>query len=315
MSLGSILLRLLRLGLSPTEERNANIASNPLSIIQSIYIPALRHAAFFQLISLLVSLVSFVLRRRKRPSFIPPLRNPASFYSNLPQYSVSTVHASVVAVQIVPVFVALLRCYPNSYNETPTAEGTAPSADSNFLSQTITRCIGIAYVMVGYFFQDLAQVLWHYPRLGGVDVVVHHLVHLVSLTAGIVHRSPMLPFSWLVLTEATTPLQNVRWLLRSFHRPPLPLADFTPAADASARGLATADRAAWSVMVVAYFAFRVMIPVVGTLDWMTLPVRDGPEMLHRLLVVAGTLLNVRWFTRLLQQRHAVFRTLPVTRRD
>lgn len=70
------------------------------------------------------------------------------------------------------------------------------------------------WLFCGYMFGDLLHLLWEYPRLGKVDMVAHHACFIAcSLLAG--HsQTMMLPFSWLLLGEFSTPILCLRWLIQ-----------------------------------------------------------------------------------------------------
>ena len=60
---------------------------------------------------------------------------------------------------------------------------------------------------------DVSHVLLEYPRLGGMDVVAHHVLFaLASYVCGSNRVFPW-PFAWLIIGELSTLPLNLRWVL------------------------------------------------------------------------------------------------------
>lgn len=66
---------------------------------------------------------------------------------------------------------------------------------------------------LGYFISDLAMILWFYPKLGGKEYVVHHLLSILSLSLAFLNREGIFYTFIVLLSEITTPFVNVRWYL------------------------------------------------------------------------------------------------------
>eukprot|EP00180_Rhodochaete_pulchella_P001797 Plantae.Rhodophyta-Rhodochaete_pulchella.ctg2700.p1 GENE.Plantae.Rhodophyta-Rhodochaete_pulchella.ctg2700~~Plantae.Rhodophyta-Rhodochaete_pulchella.ctg2700.p1 ORF type:complete len:179 (+),score=26.22 Plantae.Rhodophyta-Rhodochaete_pulchella.ctg2700:1-537(+) len=60
---------------------------------------------------------------------------------------------------------------------------------------------------------DLAHVVFEYPKLGGLDMFLHHIFFLVGAWLGSASRTMVFPFGWLLLTELSTIFLNLRWFL------------------------------------------------------------------------------------------------------
>lgn len=128
-----------------------------------------------------------------------------------PAYAVSTVHALFAAARGVRHLVRLWGA-PNVVKlcvPPPTAitEPMIPFLPES--SNVILTNVSLA----GYLLSDLIHVLWHYPNLGKMDTVAHHVAFLIcALVAGTYQLYPF-AFAWLIVGEASTPLLNLRWFL------------------------------------------------------------------------------------------------------
>ncbi|KAL7532311.1 hypothetical protein ACHAXR_004554 [Thalassiosira sp. AJA248-18] len=68
-------------------------------------------------------------------------------------------------------------------------------------------------VFLSYLSYDLIHILLQYPKLGGVDTIIHHLLFascsVINGTFGIM----IFAFGWLVVGEGSTIFLNIRWFL------------------------------------------------------------------------------------------------------
>lgn len=128
-----------------------------------------------------------------------------------PAYAVSTVHALFAAARGVRHLVRLWGA-PNVVKLCV----PPPSALTERMAPFLPETSGVVLTNVslaGYLLSDLIHVLWHYPNLGKVDTVAHHVAFFsCALVAG---RYALYPFAfgWLIVGEASTPLLNLRWFL------------------------------------------------------------------------------------------------------
>ncbi|KQK09939.1 transmembrane protein 56 [Brachypodium distachyon] len=68
-------------------------------------------------------------------------------------------------------------------------------------------------VSVGYFITDLAMILWVYPKLGGLEYLLHHILSLVSIVYAMYSGEGQLYTYMVLISETTTPGINLRWFL------------------------------------------------------------------------------------------------------
>lgn len=78
---------------------------------------------------------------------------------------------------------------------------------SSFLSDNV---LGVS---VGYFLSDLALIFYHYPALGGMEYVVHHVFSMFSIILSLWSGQAQIYVLMLLFTECTTPFVNLRWYL------------------------------------------------------------------------------------------------------
>mmetsp|Transcript_7428 Transcript_7428/g.12935 ORF Transcript_7428/g.12935 Transcript_7428/m.12935 type:complete len:320 (-) Transcript_7428:364-1323(-) len=68
-------------------------------------------------------------------------------------------------------------------------------------------------LFLSYLVYDLLHILLHYPKLGGVDTIIHHVIFascsVINGTFGIMPFA----FGWLIVGEASTIFLNARWFL------------------------------------------------------------------------------------------------------
>ncbi|KAG6554991.1 hypothetical protein Mapa_003576 [Marchantia paleacea] len=88
---------------------------------------------------------------------------------------------------------------------------TAPYGPIPFRS-TIFSYFTIAF-STGYFFADLAMILWTYPSLGGPEYVVHHLLSIGSLILANYTAHAHYYILMVLFSEVSTPFINLRWYL------------------------------------------------------------------------------------------------------
>jgi hypothetical protein len=76
-----------------------------------------------------------------------------------------------------------------------------------------TNDIFLAYIIV-----DLLHVIMHYPSLGDIDAIVHHLIFAAASYIASTHYLFCIPFCWLIVGELSTPFLNIRALLKHYNK-------------------------------------------------------------------------------------------------
>ncbi|PWA70598.1 TRAM/LAG1/CLN8-like domain-containing protein [Artemisia annua] len=70
-----------------------------------------------------------------------------------------------------------------------------------------------ALMSIGYFFTDLAMIIWTYPTLGGVEYFFHHGLSLFAIIQSLISGQVQFYILIVLFTEITTPFVNLRWYL------------------------------------------------------------------------------------------------------
>lgn len=149
------------------------------------------------------ALSSIVVRRAYGKASTPAEK---SFLKNAPGYVVSTLHAFAVGYFGLRIYTTTLRV-PIRDQYYAHAKTLFTKADFEFME------IG-NWMFCGYMVSDIIQILWYYPEMGKLDMVAHHLTFIAcSFLAG-ASQTMMLPFSWLLMGEFSTPLLCLRWLIQ-----------------------------------------------------------------------------------------------------
>ncbi|KAK9079845.1 hypothetical protein SSX86_001518 [Deinandra increscens subsp. villosa] len=66
---------------------------------------------------------------------------------------------------------------------------------------------------IGYFFSDLAMIIWTYPTLGGLEYLLHHGLSLFAIVQSLLSGQVQFYILIVLFTEITTPFVNLRWYL------------------------------------------------------------------------------------------------------
>ncbi|KAJ8751453.1 hypothetical protein K2173_016663 [Erythroxylum novogranatense] len=68
-------------------------------------------------------------------------------------------------------------------------------------------------ISIGYFLSDLSMILWCFPALGGLEIVLHHFLSMYSIFLSLISGQGQIYILMVLFTEATTPFVNLRWYL------------------------------------------------------------------------------------------------------
>lgn len=72
-----------------------------------------------------------------------------------------------------------------------------------------------AAIFAAYLCVDIGHVLAVYPKLGGMDTLIHHVLFLLCAVMGLDRQMMGFAFSTLIVGEASTPFLNAIWFLRT----------------------------------------------------------------------------------------------------
>ena len=130
----------------------------------------------------------------------------------------------------------------DSYAARAVVDVASPSMYWPYLAPGVFIYQGCAHCFLGWLMMDIVHTLLHFPKLGGMDTILHH-VSFMCLTA-LGSSYSIFPFvvSWLLLGEISSLPLNIRWLLIN-----------------SGRGDSQALTATNAVFAISFFVVRVVI--------------------------------------------------------
>ena len=146
-------------------------------------------------------------------------------------------------------------------------------------------------IFLAFLVYDVSHVLLEYPRLGGADVIAHHVLFAAASYVCGSNRVFPWPFAWLIIGELSTLPLNLRWVLIQSGRGDTRLMKWTNRSFAFT-----------------FFLGRVVVYGLGLLhlfrNWHP-HVEEACERVTGLrivcaLFVAGYLLNLIWFRRIVR---------------
>lgn len=149
---------------------------------------------------------------------------------------------------------------------------------------------------IAYLIVDLAHVLWHWPKLGTWDTLIHHLSFLAcGLIAGY-HAVFVLPFTWLTLGETSTIFLNLRWFLLTTGRKSQSITFYVNL-----------------LFALSFFMTRIIVYGSGLLhmvyhrDLLLDIYNEKPSLsVVTILIVFGFVLNIVWFRNIFRKVSARF---------
>lgn len=127
-----------------------------------------------------------------------------------PSYATSQVHAVYASYR------GILHLYDLSF---------ASNLDKVFNPRThildgiqTTRWAGLEVattniLFLSYLLYDLLHVIYQYPKLGGIDTILHHILFAMCSVINGTYGIMPYPFGWLVVGEISTIFLNIRWFL------------------------------------------------------------------------------------------------------
>lgn len=150
-----------------------------------------------------------------------------------------------------------------------------------------------AYAFVGYLLMDAVHLFTFYPRLGGVDMCLHHGLFIFVALVDLGYRIFPFPIGWLLLGEVSSLFLNIRWFL--IH---------------SGRGDSAALSAVNYLFAATFFIFRVLVMWAGLWHGMAhlrplvlAPPYDAPPRAVDTIcfvVFCGALLNAFWMAKIVR---------------
>ncbi|GMY10389.1 TLC domain-containing protein 4-B-like isoform X1 [Fagus crenata] len=112
----------------------------------------------------------------------------------------STIHALIVAFASLYLLLLSDVFDENSHGEL-------------MINRTSTLSDTLFGISLGYFLSDLAMILWHFPALGGLEYVLHHVLSMFSIFLSLMSGQGQIYILMVLFSESTTPFVNLRWYL------------------------------------------------------------------------------------------------------
>lgn len=195
-----------------------------------------------------------------------------------PSYVVSIVHSALLGVRGIEHLTDFLL---------PSGEKVNYFEDDGIGENSIYNKVQTSnLVFFGYLIYDLYHVLLLYPKLGGPDMVIHHLLFMTCCVINGYYRIFPFQFGWLILGELSTFLLSVRWLLIK-----------------TGRGSSRMFHAVQLLFAIAFLVIRVIIYDIGVWHMIQnyqtiwdLRIRVPAVFLITTtsLILAGAVLNLFW---------------------
>ena len=224
------------------------------------------------------------------------------FKRTAPSYCVSTVHACFLTWGGIKIVSAL-------YN--------APSNEQLILYESTDRSFVafaefISIAFISYVVYDSFHVMHQYPDLGGVDIVIHHVVFFIAGYFAYTYGAYPLMLGYLTICEASTPFLNLRWFIKSCKQMDytLPIIDYiAQKVGMKYRGLPAGNRLEYYVSSVLFqysFIFvRVILFSYGLIQ-LSLKFGKGEDKIIPtfvrvsilVLVLSALILNIVWVVKL-----------------
>jgi hypothetical protein len=136
---------------------------------------------------------------------VKPTEKEKEFLDCASSYVVSAAHAVVVSTLGLKIMAELWNA--PTHDKFYVNENTVNFGIINLIERT-------NWLFFGYMMDDLAWVLLMYPKLGKLDMVLHHLVFIICAILAGGTQIYMFQFAWLIVGELSTPLLTAKWFMR-----------------------------------------------------------------------------------------------------
>jgi len=170
------------------------------------------------------------------------------FKRTAPSYCVSTVHATFLTWGGVKIICALYNAPQNE--QVILYEST----DGSF----VAFCEFISVAFLSYMIQDFFHVVHLFPDLGGIDIVIHHMLFFVAGFSAYIYGGYPLMLGYLTICEGSTPFLNMRWFIKSCKEMEytLPIVDYiAQTVGMKYRGLPAGNRLEYHISTVFSYVF------------------------------------------------------------
>ena len=182
---------------------------------------------------------------------------------------------------------AMLAHYLTHNNQTQTTLAKLEKTnETNFITMTMNS-------FLAWILYDLTHLLTLFPRLGGIDTIIHHCGFALVTALAIYHQIFPFAAAWLLLGEVSSIPLNIRWYLINTQR-----------GDSKALNITNI------CFAIFFFIARVVIYWVGLIHMLLVsrtilldkPINANQSVVNIIctLVAGGGLLNAFWFNKILK---------------
>ena len=135
-----------------------------------------------------------------------------------PSYVVAFIHALILSIRgcmhfyqlfYTPTKFQMMRIHANDI----LTHSEVNASDYRYISNAHASVYRSNYFFFGFLFYDLLHIIIVFPRLGGIDIICHHLAFMVASVINDHYKIMMFPFAWLIMGELSTIFLNIRWFL------------------------------------------------------------------------------------------------------
>jgi len=205
-----------------------------------------------------------------------------------PSYVVSTIVAAITGVRGIFHFLDLL-------NAPVEVKMIGNRFDGPMDLTWVRACAGVEqtnYIFSAFLVQDLVHLVIQFPKLGGIEQILHHSVFLLCSFISGHFQINHFPFSWLIMGELSTVLLEARWFLRQMGRGDGPLIGFVNLSFAVIFGLTRVVIYGWGLVKMVLSSY-VILEESSTTDLFRVL-----AMTNLVLVILGYGLNLFWFKKI-----------------
>ena len=222
-----------------------------------------------------------------------------------PKQITGAVHAALVAVYATIILRWMVALAPEDQYYVRAGGRGLTTSQRDFLEHTW-------WLFLGYLVQDTTHMVIQYPKLGKMDMMVHHVVFCVAAVLAGSTQTMTLPFAWLLIGEASTPILTVRWCIQSAaltmkSEKVITVAKALGYKGAAVSSVQNAGKALEFLngvcLIITFFLVRIVVYAIGyphmIWAWRSGIMSPVPTFVSSSvagLIGVGALLNVHWFS-------------------
>lgn len=205
-----------------------------------------------------------------------------------PSYVTAGVHALLLSGRGIIHFLDLIHEDPAVQVHKVTAEYVQDNSHFTQILNAQTSVMISNIMFCGWLCYDILHVLHLYPKVGGIDFLIHHVAFLGASVINGTYQIFIFQFSWLIIGELSSIFINLRWFLIQ-----------------TGRGATSTMWLCNMLFAWLFFLTRVILYGLGLLhmfmhyeEIMAVPAPKFFVILVFGLIVGGYILNIFWFRKI-----------------